>query len=103
MKWKWIKIGWQWTQQQEWSWNEKEHVGSKREQSARFTVLAVLAITAIVVAMVVHSEMRASQQNNFEAAFESDSLNVLDSFHKSIGRMLDSGDALSTAYTSHML
>ena len=70
---------------------------------ARFIVIAVLAITAIVVTMVVHSEMSASQQSSFEATFESDSLKVLDSFHHSIGRMLDSGDALSIAYTSHAL
>ena len=70
---------------------------------ARFIVLAVLAITATAVTMVVYNEMSASQQSSFEATFESDSLKVLDSFHQSIGRMLDSGDAHSIAYTSFAL
>jgi class 3 adenylate cyclase len=70
---------------------------------ARLIVIAVLAITAVVVTMVVYNEMRASQQSSFEATFESDSLKVLDSFHQSVGRMLDSGDALSIAYTSYAL
>jgi class 3 adenylate cyclase len=70
---------------------------------ARFIVIVVLVTTSVAVTLVVNKKMRASQQNTFETAFESDSLKVLDSFHQSIGRMLDSGDALSIAYTSHAL
>ena len=70
---------------------------------ARFVVIAVLAVTAVVVTMVVYKEMRASQQSSFAATFESDSLKVLDSFHQSVGRMLDSGDGLSIAYTAYAL
>ena len=70
---------------------------------ARLIVIAVLATTTAVVTTAVYKEMSDSQQSSFEATFESDALKVLDSFHGSIGRMLDSCDALSISYTSYAL
>lgn len=54
-----------------------------------------------MVALLVYNDKKSYQQNSFEAAFLSDSYKVLDSFHQSIERIMDSGDTLSIAYTSY--
>jgi class 3 adenylate cyclase len=70
---------------------------------ARLIVMFVLATTAAVVTTGIYMAMRDSQQESFETTFESDSLKVLDTFHQSIERIMDSSDALSIAYTSHAI
>ena len=80
---------------------------AKKENRAvfwlRILVIVVLLTTTALVVTFVYKDMSGSQQESFEAAFESDSLKVLDSFHRSVRRMMDSSDSLSTFYTSYAL
>jgi class 3 adenylate cyclase len=69
----------------------------------RIIVVLVLLTTTAMVLTFVYKDMSSSQQESFEAAFESDSLKVLDSFHRSVRRMMESSDSISTFYTSYAL
>jgi class 3 adenylate cyclase len=69
----------------------------------RILVVLVLSTTTALVVTFVYKDMINSQQTSFEAAFESDSLKVLDSFHRSVRRMMESSDSISTFYTSFAL
>jgi class 3 adenylate cyclase len=80
---------------------------AKKENKAvfwsRLLVILVLCTTAALVVTFVYNDMSGSQRDSFEVAFESDSLKIMESFHRSIRRMMDSCDALSIAYTSYAL
>jgi class 3 adenylate cyclase len=80
---------------------------AKKENRAvfwsRILVIVVLCTTAALVVTFVYKNMSDSQQESFEVTFQSDSLKILDSFHRSVRRMIDSCDALSIAYTSYAL
>jgi class 3 adenylate cyclase len=85
---------------------ERETLARKENTAvfwARLIVILVLATTAALVTTCIYKAVRNSQQDSFESTFESDSLKVLDTFHQSIERIMDSSDALSTAYTNHAL
>jgi class 3 adenylate cyclase len=85
---------------------ERKTLGKEENRAvfwSRILVILVLCTTAALVVTFVYQNMSGSQQESFEVAFQSDSLKIMNSFHRSVRRMIDSSDGLSIAYTSYAL
>ncbi|CAB9528965.1 respiration control sensor protein ArcB [Seminavis robusta] len=69
----------------------------------RFAVLAVLIVTAAVLAAGIYHYTRNDERENFMAHFEDSANLVMDSFHDTIERNIGSVSAMSSGITSYAL